>query len=80
MLLTFTTTYQPATDLGYLLYENPARVRSFWLRKAWSMSTRTTSGIETRWPDFAKRISEVLLATSYLLVDVTDSHSQNASI
>jgi 3' terminal RNA ribose 2'-O-methyltransferase Hen1 len=29
MLLTITTTYQPATDLGYLLYKNPARVRDF---------------------------------------------------
>jgi 3' terminal RNA ribose 2'-O-methyltransferase Hen1 len=29
MLLTLTTTYQPATDLGYLLGKNPARVQSF---------------------------------------------------
>jgi hypothetical protein len=29
MLLTITTTYQPATDLGYLLYKNPARVHDF---------------------------------------------------
>lgn len=29
MLLTLTTTYQPATDLGYLLHKNPARVQSF---------------------------------------------------
>ncbi len=29
MLLTITTTHQPATDLGYLLYKNPARVQSF---------------------------------------------------
>jgi 3' terminal RNA ribose 2'-O-methyltransferase Hen1 len=29
MLLTITTTYQPATDLGYLLYKHPARVQSF---------------------------------------------------
>jgi 3' terminal RNA ribose 2'-O-methyltransferase Hen1 len=29
MLLTLTTTHQPATDLGYLLYKNPARVQSF---------------------------------------------------
>ncbi|MCB0104513.1 MAG: hypothetical protein KDE53_01350 [Caldilineaceae bacterium] len=26
MLLTITTTHQPATDLGYLLYKHPARV------------------------------------------------------
>src|SRR5688500_19044720 len=26
MLLTITTTYQPATDLGYLLHKNPARL------------------------------------------------------
>jgi len=25
MLLTLTTTHSPATDLGYLLYKNPAR-------------------------------------------------------
>ncbi|MGB8344576.1 MAG: hypothetical protein WCD86_06810 [Ktedonobacteraceae bacterium] len=25
MLLTITTTYQPATDLGYLLHKHPAR-------------------------------------------------------
>ncbi len=25
MLLTITTTYEPATDLGYLLHKNPAR-------------------------------------------------------
>jgi 3' terminal RNA ribose 2'-O-methyltransferase Hen1 len=31
MLLTITTTHQPATDLGYLLYKNPARVQSFTL-------------------------------------------------
>lgn len=29
MLLTITTTYQPATDLGYLLYKHPERVQSF---------------------------------------------------
>jgi 3' terminal RNA ribose 2'-O-methyltransferase Hen1 len=29
MLLTITTTHQPATDLGFLLYKNPARVQSF---------------------------------------------------
>lgn len=27
MLLTLTTTHQPATDLGYLLHWNPARMR-----------------------------------------------------
>ena len=29
MLLTITTTYQPATDLGYLLHKRPTRVQSF---------------------------------------------------
>ncbi|HEV2150440.1 MAG TPA: 3' terminal RNA ribose 2'-O-methyltransferase Hen1 [Longimicrobiaceae bacterium] len=29
MLLTITTTHEPATDLGYLLYKNPARAQSF---------------------------------------------------
>src|SRR5688572_458032 len=29
MLLTITTTYQPATDLGYLLHKNPARLHTF---------------------------------------------------
>src|ERR1043166_5712764 len=29
MLLTITTTHAPATDLGYLLYKNPARVHDF---------------------------------------------------
>ncbi len=29
MLLTITTTHVPATDLGYLLHKNPARVQSF---------------------------------------------------
>src|SRR5579863_3499269 len=29
MLLTITTTYQPATDIGYLLHKNPANVQSF---------------------------------------------------
>lgn len=29
MLLTISTTHQPATDLGYLLAKNPARVQSF---------------------------------------------------
>lgn len=29
MLLTITTTYQPATDLGFLLAKNPARVQQF---------------------------------------------------
>jgi 3' terminal RNA ribose 2'-O-methyltransferase Hen1 len=29
MLLTITTTYQPATDLGYLLHKNPEKVQSF---------------------------------------------------
>lgn len=29
MLLTISTTYQPATDLGYLLHKNPERVQSF---------------------------------------------------
>jgi 3' terminal RNA ribose 2'-O-methyltransferase Hen1 len=31
VLLTITTTYQPATDLGYLLHKNPARVQDFTL-------------------------------------------------
>jgi 3' terminal RNA ribose 2'-O-methyltransferase Hen1 len=29
MLLTISTTHQPATDLGYLLHKNPARTQSF---------------------------------------------------
>jgi 3' terminal RNA ribose 2'-O-methyltransferase Hen1 len=29
MLLTITTTHKPATDLGYLLHKNPARVQDF---------------------------------------------------
>jgi 3' terminal RNA ribose 2'-O-methyltransferase Hen1 len=29
MLLTITTTHQPATDLGFLLHKNPARLQSF---------------------------------------------------
>ncbi|HEX4124284.1 MAG TPA: 3' terminal RNA ribose 2'-O-methyltransferase Hen1 [Tepidisphaeraceae bacterium] len=29
MLLTISTTHQPATDLGYLLYKNPGRVQTF---------------------------------------------------
>ena len=28
MLLTVSTTHQPATDLGYLLHKNPARVQT----------------------------------------------------
>ncbi len=31
MLLTISTTYKPATDLGYLLHKNPARVQEFGL-------------------------------------------------
>ncbi|MHC4952848.1 MAG: 3' terminal RNA ribose 2'-O-methyltransferase Hen1 [Planctomycetota bacterium] len=31
MLLTITTTYEPATDLGYLLHKNPSRVQEFGL-------------------------------------------------
>ncbi len=31
MLLTLTTTYSPATDLGYLLHKHPARLQSFTL-------------------------------------------------
>jgi 3' terminal RNA ribose 2'-O-methyltransferase Hen1 len=31
MLLTISTTYQPATDLGYLLHKNPARLQTFHL-------------------------------------------------
>src|SRR5436305_925892 len=29
MLLTISTTHRPATDLGFFLYKNPARVQSF---------------------------------------------------
>jgi hypothetical protein len=29
MLLTITTTHSPATDLGFLLHKNPARLQSF---------------------------------------------------
>ena len=29
MLLTISTTHQPATDLGFLLHKNPARVQAF---------------------------------------------------
>ena len=29
MLLTISTTHRPATDLGYLLHKNPARMQSF---------------------------------------------------
>ena len=29
MLLTITTTHQPASDLGYLLHKNPARLHTF---------------------------------------------------
>ena len=31
MLLTISTTYSPATDLGYLLHKHPARIQSFGL-------------------------------------------------
>ena len=31
MLLTITTTHEPATDLGYLLHKHPARLQSFGL-------------------------------------------------
>lgn len=31
MLLTITTTHRPATDLGYLLYKNPAKLQTFGL-------------------------------------------------
>ena len=31
MLLTISTTYSPATDLGYLLHKHPARIQSFTL-------------------------------------------------
>ena len=29
MLLTITTTYSPATDLGYLLHKHPDRLQTF---------------------------------------------------
>ena len=29
VLLTISTTHEPATDLGYLLHKNPGRVQSF---------------------------------------------------
>ena len=29
MLLTLTTTHQPATDLGYLLHKHPERLQTF---------------------------------------------------
>ena len=29
MLLTITTTHEPATDLGFLLHKHPGRVQSF---------------------------------------------------
>ena len=29
MLLTITTTYSPATDLGFLLHKHPERLQSF---------------------------------------------------
>jgi hypothetical protein len=29
VLLTLSTTHYPATDLGYLLHKNPARVQAF---------------------------------------------------
>jgi len=28
MLLTLTTTHEPATDLGYLLHKNPSRIQT----------------------------------------------------
>ena len=31
MLLTISTTYKPATDIGYLLHKNPNRCQSFTL-------------------------------------------------
>jgi mannose/cellobiose epimerase-like protein (N-acyl-D-glucosamine 2-epimerase family) len=30
VLLTITTTHEPATDLGYLLHKNPERPQSVW--------------------------------------------------
>jgi hypothetical protein len=41
MLLTISTTYQPATDLGFLLHKNPSRVQSEHLSfgKAWLQGT-----------------------------------------
>lgn len=45
MLLTITSTTSPATDLGYLLHKNPARVQSFDLNfgKAHVFYTEATS-------------------------------------
>ena len=31
MLLTITTTHQPATDLGYLLHKHPNKCQTFWV-------------------------------------------------
>ena len=44
MILTISTTYQPATDLGYLLYKHPAKVQSFDLAfgQAFVFYTETT--------------------------------------
>ncbi|WP_433965920.1 hypothetical protein [Tunturiibacter gelidiferens] len=39
MLLTISTTHQPATDLSYLLHKNPARLQTESFRSAKPMSS-----------------------------------------
>lgn len=50
MLLTLSTTHRPATDLGYLLHKNPAKVQKFEMsfeeapRQRWSSASRDGNG------------------------------------
>jgi hypothetical protein len=43
MLLTLTTTHNPATDLGYLLHKNPAKLHDSALAAAHGSSGRRAS-------------------------------------
>ncbi len=53
MLLTISTTHQPATDLGYLLHKNPARLQtedlSFGKRMFSTLTLRTISARRLCW-------------------------------
>ena len=67
MLLTLTTTYKPATDLGYLLHKNPYRCQATSLFPEWGSSAYYTLELSKE-----TTVAE-LLKHLYVLIPVLDN-------
>jgi 3' terminal RNA ribose 2'-O-methyltransferase Hen1 len=69
MILSITTTHQPATDLGFLLHKNPTRAQSFNLAFGWAHIAYSEVGAERCTANLLLEIDPVALVRGSGLFD-----------